>query len=445
MSAPRLYLNHDADYDWLIAVEFGRIDEGQGSDAWHAVNDRFGVLRDRDGRAIGFAVKGFSTFDPEAADVAEIWEPPLFDAPVLGLHAASAGEIVLAARTLFGGRSSVNRDLFDAATAAQDEEALPLWLACLQAGDSMAHFGLGYTLYDLGRHQEAYRHLRYYTEIAPELAWGWCWFGKAAGAIGEAAEARDAFRRAIALEEAGGDETDARALLAALDGGEAALVTGTLDLSAFMRDTVTAWGALVERGPSFLERLLVRAFCAAAEQAAPVVASGRVALAIPGWDPQPGETDIVVTLPDGGGRVLAEAKVDDIDQMLWDIFKMASASRIDGVRAVYLLGAAPPVRSPGLRSARWAGSRACAELFDPENGGRVWESADMLRVWDAAWTALLKGGRGRPARVPAQVRVEFVGSSPVPAFPGYEARCIEVRVEGDQWLELQGGRIVERP
>ena len=31
----------------------------------------------------------------------------------------------------------------------------------------MAHFGLGYTLYDLGRFQEAYRHLRHYTEIAP--------------------------------------------------------------------------------------------------------------------------------------------------------------------------------------------------------------------------------------------------------------------------------------
>ena len=49
MSAPRLYLNHDADYDWLIAVEFGRIDEGQGAEAWDGVSDRFGVLHDGDG------------------------------------------------------------------------------------------------------------------------------------------------------------------------------------------------------------------------------------------------------------------------------------------------------------------------------------------------------------------------------------------------------------
>jgi tetratricopeptide (TPR) repeat protein len=218
VSAPRLYLNHDADYDWLIAVEFGRINEGQGAGAWHGVNDRFGVLHDDDGRAIGFEVRGFSTFDAEAADLAEIWEPPLYDAPVLGLRAASAGEIVLAARALFGGSSSVNRGFFDAATVAEGEEALPLWLACLQAGDSLAHFGLGYTLHDLGRHREAYRHLRYYTEIAPELAWGWCWFGRAAASIGETAEAGAAFRRAIVLEEAGGDETDARALLAELEG-----------------------------------------------------------------------------------------------------------------------------------------------------------------------------------------------------------------------------------
>lgn len=82
--------------------------------------------------------------------------------------------------------------------------------------------------------------------------------------------------------------------------------------------------------------------------------------------------------------MLAEAKVDNIDQLLWDLFKMASASEIDGVRGVCLLGAARAIRSPGLPGARWAGSRACAELFDPANSGRVWDSADMLRKWASA-------------------------------------------------------------
>ena len=219
-----------------------------------------------------------------------------------------------------------------------------------------------------------------------------------------------------------------------LEGAVAGVEETACDPAVVVRDAVTGCGALVEPGPSFLESYLVRAFCASAERAAEVVATGPMAVPIPGWDPQPGATDIVVTLPNREGRVLAEAKVDDIDQLLWDLFKMASASEIDGVRAVCLLGAARAIRSPGLPSARWAGSQACAELFDPENSGRVWEAADILGRWTSAWTALLREGRARPTRVPARVRATFLGSSPVRSFPGYEARCIEIRVTGDEWL-----------
>ena len=144
---------------------------------------------------------------------------PRFDAPVLGLRAVPAGEIVLAARALFGEQSSINRHFFSAAINAEGEDALGLWLACLQAGDAMAHFGLGYTLYDLGRFQEAYRHLRHYTEIAPCGSWNWCWLGKAAEAIGETAEARAAYERAIELESNGDQESDASELLGQLDAG----------------------------------------------------------------------------------------------------------------------------------------------------------------------------------------------------------------------------------
>lgn len=219
MSSPRLYLNHDADYDWLLALEFGRVDEGQTDDAWVGVSDAFGYLTDPPGGpVVGFAIKEFSEFDAEAPDVREIWSAPHFDAPVLGLSDVPAGEIVLAARALFGTTSSVNRQMFDAATGAEaGEEGLGMWIACLQAGDSMAHFGLGYTLYDLGRYKEAYRHLRHYTEIAPRLSWGWCWRGKAAHAIGEIDEARSDYLRAIDLEHEGGEETDATELLADLD------------------------------------------------------------------------------------------------------------------------------------------------------------------------------------------------------------------------------------
>jgi len=103
---------------------------------------------------------------------------------------------VLAARTLFAGEQSVNREFFDTASQHSGEIALNDWRCCLEAGDSMAHFALGYTFYELGRYHEAYRHLRYYAQIAPASAWNWCWLGKAAQAIGETGEARAAYERA---------------------------------------------------------------------------------------------------------------------------------------------------------------------------------------------------------------------------------------------------------
>jgi len=218
--APRLYLSHDVDLDWLIALEFGRVDDGQPSECWEGVNSRFGYLRERpDGRIVGFKVVGFAEFDPERASVRRIWDEPRFDAPLLGLTAASAGEIVTAAGFHFDGRNSINRDLFHAAMAVKGEDALVRWRQCLEAGDAMAHFALGYTAYGLRRYPEAYRHLRHYVEIAPAGAWNWCWFGYAAEAMGELAEARHAYDRAVEIEMAGGEETDADERLARLDRG----------------------------------------------------------------------------------------------------------------------------------------------------------------------------------------------------------------------------------
>lgn len=79
----------------------------------------------------------------------------------------------------------------------------------------MAHYGLGYTLYDLGRYREAYRHLRAYTELVPADGWAWCWLGKACEAMGDTDEARSSYQEAIRLD---GDGTDAPELLANLDG-----------------------------------------------------------------------------------------------------------------------------------------------------------------------------------------------------------------------------------
>lgn len=221
MGGALLYINHLPDLDWLIALEFGRVDDGQPTESWRGVSEAFGYLHEEGtGRALGFKILGFSEFDPDAPALAAIWGEPHFDVPLLGLRAASAGEIVVAARALLDGRQTVNRILFQDAIGAEGDpaNALQRWLMCLQAGDSMAHFGLGYTLYELGRFKEAYRHLRYYAEIAPAGAWNWCWYGKAAQAIGEIDEAIAAYERALELEAGDEEETDAGELLRALEG-----------------------------------------------------------------------------------------------------------------------------------------------------------------------------------------------------------------------------------
>lgn len=71
---PKLYINHVAEYDWLIALEFGRVDDAQPPGNWRGVTEGFGYLyHEPDGRPLGFKVIDFSEFDPESPEVAEIW------------------------------------------------------------------------------------------------------------------------------------------------------------------------------------------------------------------------------------------------------------------------------------------------------------------------------------------------------------------------------------
>jgi tetratricopeptide repeat protein len=201
VALPRLYLSSLPQRDCLVALEFGRVDDGQPPERWRPVSEHVAFLLDRPGgEPVGFKVTSVSSFDVEACDVAEIWDGPRFHVPLLALPSATVGETMLAAHALLGEQPTLNRHFFDDACAATGEQALGLWLGCLGSGDCMAHFALGYTLYELGRFREAYRHLRYYAEIAPASAWNWCWYGRAARAIGEVAEARAAYRRALELE-----------------------------------------------------------------------------------------------------------------------------------------------------------------------------------------------------------------------------------------------------
>jgi tetratricopeptide (TPR) repeat protein len=214
---PRLFLSHDAHYDFLIALEYGRVDDGQPPDRWRMASETFGFLLEAPGgREVGFRIQPFS----ELSEVDELPRGPRFDAPALMLEDANAVEIAEAAADFFAGENSVNRDFFERATECgadrQLEQELFWWRCCLQSGDQMAHFGIGYTLCDLTRWPEALPHLQHYVRLAPHGPWNWVWLGKCLAALWRVEEARSAFRRAISLTEAGEEETEASELLAAL-------------------------------------------------------------------------------------------------------------------------------------------------------------------------------------------------------------------------------------
>ncbi|CAB4927139.1 unannotated protein [freshwater metagenome] len=203
--APRLYLSHDADLGLLVALEHGRVADDQPRGCWAPVAETFAyLLAAPGGRAVGFGLDEFDRFDPDDPELAEIWDAPRFDVPSLGLTDASAGEIATAARHRFGpDEDSLNRRLAAEAKSLRGEEALERWRACLETGDGSAHYAVGYTLCHLGRHPEAYSHLRHHTEIAPRSSWSWCWLGRAAEAIDRPSEAREAYRTAIELDPDG--------------------------------------------------------------------------------------------------------------------------------------------------------------------------------------------------------------------------------------------------
>ncbi|XAY07839.1 hypothetical protein DSM112329_04730 [Paraconexibacter sp. AEG42_29] len=74
------------------------------------------------------------------------------------------------------------------------------WRRVLLTGNMSAHYTLGVALFELGRLREAYGYFRYFCELAPEDAFNWCWLGRTAAALGDLAEARTAYERAIMFE-----------------------------------------------------------------------------------------------------------------------------------------------------------------------------------------------------------------------------------------------------
>jgi predicted Zn-dependent protease len=175
-------------------------------------------VRDAGGRdPIGLQA---ATGDPiDLADPAldALWEPPLYDAPALGLQAVSIGHVLAAALIeLDPDEETPDRARFRAALGWQEEDwelALEQWRGCLEHGDQMAHFAVGYSLMELDRPAEAKEPLRRYSRLNPNNAWAWVWLGHACWAQGDLEGAEVAYGEAIERTARGSVETQAPELL----------------------------------------------------------------------------------------------------------------------------------------------------------------------------------------------------------------------------------------
>lgn len=210
-----LALTIDLEMDHTFAIEFGKVIDGKTEDEYMYLDEHFAYVLDEPfGDMVGFVVDDLSTFDPTACEAS--WQGPEFVVAGLPKGKATAGALIDCALQVFPDRSTLNAEAFHAAVGTEGEEGVDAWLACLATGEMKAHFGLGYTLWELGRFEQAYAHLRHYTELTPRNSWAWCWFGKACVSLDRMDEARGAFEVAIACERLGNYETDAAEYLAAM-------------------------------------------------------------------------------------------------------------------------------------------------------------------------------------------------------------------------------------
>jgi ADP-ribosyl-[dinitrogen reductase] hydrolase len=166
-------------------------------------------------RCVGFAMRGFASFDFESPANGAVWRGPRFDVPPLGIEQGTVGLIAATARLVLGDLRTPDRVLFDRAVAAgHNEEALLLWQACIEQGNELARYALGYTLLAQGRPAEAREQLKRYSSMVRANAWAWCYLGQACEQLEDWEEAEYAYRQAVAATQAGALETDAPARLA---------------------------------------------------------------------------------------------------------------------------------------------------------------------------------------------------------------------------------------
>jgi hypothetical protein len=202
------------------------------------------------------------------------------------------------------------------------------------------------------------------------------------------------------------------------------------DMDELVSEAVTeaANKIVLAAGESFHERTLESAVLAAIQKRMGTAVAGvRKTFQIPQWQPQPGGVDVFVTQDDAIIAAL-ELKIDDVDQSLWDIYKMAALASSPTLKGCYVAVAA--------KRARWASGKYCTKLF--VHAPTIFDSARVFEEESESWKWLLREGVARPQSVPRRLRIVPVAAATIAARPEYDIRAI--RVHG----ALRDGRLLFR-
>jgi hypothetical protein len=127
-----------------------------------------------------------------------------------------------------------------------------------------------------------------------------------------------------------------------------------------------------------------------------------------------GRLDLAVTDRLGTLTAAAELKIENIDQTLWDAYKLTA---IAGYRIPSYLAVVAPVES-------WNHSQ-CGELF--QEGVVEHSTEDLFDRNARAWRDLEQGGGARPVLLPKRIQTRLIAAEPLTREPALELRIAGVR------------------
>jgi hypothetical protein len=150
-----------------------------------------------------------------------------------------------------------------------------------------------------------------------------------------------------------------------------------------------------------------------------------VTIPVPNWLPSPGRTDIVVGEPSPYSAVI-EVKVWEVGWCLWDPLKVASLVERGIAEEGYLV----VVASEG----KFAQRPGFGEMLDDHT---EIVTRDLFTTYRSDWLELLRGGSGRPVKLPGTLRATLLGRRPLEHKAGWEIRAVKVSVPADAgWVEF---------